>query len=180
VIRTPRLLLRQWRAEDREPFAAMGQDPAVMEHFPALLTLEESDSAADRVEAEIARNRFGFWAVEIPGEASFAGFIGLRSPGFEAHFTPCIEIGWRLARPFWGRGYATEGAKAALEFGFTQLALSEIVAFVVPANARSLAVMRRIGMRFSEEFDHPELPEGHRLRPHLLYRIARKDWEQFQ
>jgi ribosomal-protein-alanine N-acetyltransferase len=180
VIRTPRLLLRQWRAEDREPFAAMGQDPAVMEHFPALLTREESDSAADRVEAEIAQNRFGFWAVEIPGEASFVGFIGLRCPGFEAHFTPCIEIGWRLARPFWGRGYATEGAKAALEFGFTQLALSEIVAFAVPANARSLAVMRRIRMHFSEEFDHPELPEGHRLRRHVLYRIARKDWEQFQ
>lgn len=176
MIRTPRLLLRQWRAEDREPFAAMSQDPAVMEHFPALLTREESDAAADRVEACIAQNGFGFWAVEIPGEASFAGFIGLWRPGFGAHFMPCIEIGWRLARPFWGRGYATEGAAAALEFGFTQLALEEIVAFAVPANARSLAVMRRIGMQFSEEFDHPALPEGHRLRRHVLYRIRSEDW----
>lgn len=178
MIRAPRLLLRQWRAEDREPFAAMGQDPEVMEHFPALLTREESDAGADRAEAYIAQNGFGFWAVEIPGEASFAGFIGLKNPGFEAHFTPCIEIGWRLARPFWGRGYATEGAEAALKFGFTQLALKEIVAFAVPGNVRSLAVMWRIGMEFSQEFDHPELPEGHRLRRHVLYRIAREDWER--
>jgi RimJ/RimL family protein N-acetyltransferase len=178
MIRTPRLLLRQWGAKDREPFAAMGRDPAVMEHFPALLTREESDAAADRVEAYIAQNGFGFWAVEIPGEASFAGFIGLKSPMFEAHFTPCIEIGWRLARPFWGRGFATEGAAAALEFGFQQLSLEEIVAFAVPANVRSLAVMRRVGMHFSEEFDHPELPQDHRLRRHLLYRIGKSEWER--
>ena len=180
MIRTPRLLLRQWRPEDREPFAAMGRDPAVMEHFPALLTREESDAGADRVEAYIAQNGFGFWAVEIPGEASFAGFIGLKRPLFEAHFTPCIEIGWRLARPFWGRGYATEGAAAALEIGFTRLGLEEIVAYAVPANARSVAVMRRIGMQFSEEFDHPELPEGHRLRRHVLYRIGKKEWERLR
>jgi RimJ/RimL family protein N-acetyltransferase len=176
MIRTPRLLLRQWRAEDRELFAAMGQDPEVMEYFPALLTREESDAGADRAEAYIAQNGFGFWAVEIPGEASFAGFIGLKSPGFEAHFTPSIEIGWRLARPFWGRGYATEGAEAALEFGFTQLALEEIVAYAVTTNVRSLAVMRRIGMQFSEEFDHPGFAEGHRLRRHVLYRIGKHAW----
>jgi len=176
MIRTPRLLLRQWRAEDREPFAAMGRDPAVMAHFPALLTREESDAGADRAEAYIAKNGFGFWAVEIPGEASFAGFIGLKSPWFEAHFTPCIEIGWRLARPFWGCGYATEGAAAALEFGFTRLALEEIVAYAVPANVRSLAVMRRIGMQFSAEFDLPGLAEDDPLRRHVLYRIARQDW----
>jgi RimJ/RimL family protein N-acetyltransferase len=178
MIRTPRLLLRQWRAEDREPFAAMGQDPKVMEHFPSLLTREESDAGADRAEAYIAQNGFGFWALEIPGEASFAGFIGLKSPGFEANFTPCIEIGWRLAHPFWGRGYATEGAQAALEFGFTRLGLNEIVAYAVPANVRSLAVMRRIGMQPFDEFDHPGLAEGHRLRRHVLYRIAREGWER--
>jgi RimJ/RimL family protein N-acetyltransferase len=180
MLQTPRLLLRQWRAEDREPFAAMGRDPAVMAHFPALLTREESDAGADRAEAYIAQNGFGFWAVEIPGEAFFAGFIGLRRPWFKAHFTPCIEIGWRLARPFWGRGYATEGAAAALEIGFTRLGLEEIVAYAVPANARSLAVMGRIGMQFSGEFDHPELPEGHRLRRHVLYRIGKKEWERLR
>jgi RimJ/RimL family protein N-acetyltransferase len=154
----------------------MSRDLAVMEYFPSLLTREESDAAADRVEASIDQDGFGFWAVEIPGEAPFAGFIGLNKPRFEAHFTPCVEIGWRLARGFWGRGYATEGAAAALEFGFTQLGLEEIVAFAVPGNQRSLAVMRRIGMQFSEEFDHPGFAEGHPLRRHVLYRISKLDW----
>ena len=172
MIRTERLLLRQWRAEDRAPFARMGQDPQVMEFVPPLLTQAESDAAADRAEAYIAANGFGFWAVEIPGEAPFAGFIGLKSPSFEAHFTPCIEIGWRLARPFWGSGYATEGAAAALEFGFTKLGLQEIVSFAVPTNVRSVAVMQRIGMKFSGEFDHPMFEEGHSLRRHVLYRIG--------
>jgi RimJ/RimL family protein N-acetyltransferase len=176
MIRTQRLLLRQWRAEDRAPFARMGQDPEVMEFFPSLLTREESDAGADRAEAYIAANGFGFWAVEIPGEEPFVGFIGLNTPWFKAHFTPCIEIGWRLARPFWGRGYATEGAAAALEFGFTKLGLEEIVSFAVTTNVRSVAVMRRIGMKFSEEFDHPMIEEGHCLRRHVLYRIAKTGW----
>jgi RimJ/RimL family protein N-acetyltransferase len=175
MIRTARLLLRQWRPEDREPFAAMGQDPEVMEFFPSLLTRQDSDASADRAEAGIDKNGFGFWAVEIPGDAPFAGFIGLNSPTFETHFTPCIEIGWRLARPFWGRGYATEGAAAALDFGFTKLALEEIVSFAVVDNARSVAVMRRIGMTYSEEFDHPGLEQGHRLRRHALYRISKAE-----
>jgi RimJ/RimL family protein N-acetyltransferase len=176
MIRTERLLLRQWRAEDRAPFARMGQDTEVMEFFPSLLTREESDAGADRAQAYIAANGFGFWAVEIPEEAPFAGFIGLNSPRFEAHFTPCIEIGWRLARPFWGRGYATEGAAAALEFGFTELGLEEIVSFAVSTNVRSVGVMRRIGMKFSGEFDHPAFEEGHRHRQHVLYRIGKTDW----
>ncbi|HEY7335813.1 MAG TPA: GNAT family N-acetyltransferase [Bryobacteraceae bacterium] len=178
MIRTARLLLRQWRPEDREPFAAMGQDPAVMEYFPSLLSRSDSDAGADRAEAGIAQNGFGFWAVEIPGEAPFAGFIGLNRPRFETHFTPCIEIGWRLARPFWGCGYATEGAAAALDFGFNNLGLEEIVSFAVVDNARSMAVMRRIGMTYSEQFDHPDLEKGHRLRRHVLYRISKSGWRQ--
>ena len=174
MVRTERLLLRPWRAEDREPFAQMGRDPAVMQHFPSLLTREESEALVDRIEAHFAANGFGLWAVEIPGEASFAGFIGLMAPAWEAHFTPCIEIGWRLARPFWGRGYATEGARAALEFGFSRLGLAEIVSFTVPANVRSIQVMQRIGMTFSEEFDHPRFEAGHPLRRHVLYRKTRE------
>ncbi len=112
-IKTPRLLLRQWRPEDREPFAELNADPAVMEYFPALLSRAESDASADRAEAAFAQRGFGFWAAELPGEADFAGFIGLTVPWFEAHFTPCVEIGWRLARRFWGHGYATEGARGA-------------------------------------------------------------------
>jgi RimJ/RimL family protein N-acetyltransferase len=149
----------------------MGQDPEVMEFFPSLLTPEESDALVDRAQVHIVDNGFGMWAVEISGEAPFAGFIGLNIPSFQAHFTPCIEVGWRLARPFWGRGYATEGAAAALEFGFTKLGLDEIVSFAVSTNVRPVAVMRRIGMKFSGEFDHPAFEEGHRLRRHVLYRI---------
>ena len=174
MIRTERLLLRPWRAEDREPFAAMGRDPEVMKHFQSLLSREESDALVDRIEAFFDENGFGLWAVEIPGEASFAGFIGLMAPAWEAHFTPCIEVGWRLARPFWGRGYATEGARAALEFGFSRLRLAEIVSFTVPANVRSIQVMQRIGMTFSEDFDHPLLEAGHPLRRHVLYRKTRE------
>ena len=169
-IQTSRLILRQWRAADREPFAEMRADPEVMEFFPSLLSRAESDDSADRAEAALANRGFGFWAVEIPGEADFAGFIGLTVPWFEAHFTPCVEVGWRLTRRCWGRGYATEGARAALDFGFEHLGLSEIVSYAVVSNTRSIRVMERIGMRFSAEFDHPGFAEGHRLRRHVLYR----------
>jgi RimJ/RimL family protein N-acetyltransferase len=172
-LRTSRLLLRQWRPEDREPFAELNADPAVMEYFPALLSGAESDASADRAEAAFAQRGFGFWAVEIPGETQFAGFIGLSVPWFEAHFTPCVEIGWRLARRFWGRGYATEGARAALDFGFERLGLQEILSYAVAANTRSIRVMETIGMKFCEEFDHPALEEGHRLRRHVLYRLRK-------
>jgi RimJ/RimL family protein N-acetyltransferase len=170
-LKTPRLLLRPWRPEDRDPFAEMSADPAVMEYFPSLLSRAESDASADRAEAAFAQRGFGFWAVEIPGEASFAGFIGLTVPWFEAHFTPCVEIGWRLAHRFWGKGYATEGARAALDFGFERLGLQEIVSYAVAANTRSIRVMEKIGMKFSGEFDHPQLEPGHRLRRHALYRL---------
>lgn len=172
AIRTPRLALRPWRDEDLAPFAAMNADPRVMEFFPRPLDRAESDAAVARIRDHFARHGFGLWAVEVPGVANFIGFVGLAIPRFEAPFTPCVEIGWRLAREHWGRGYATEAARTVLEYGFRDLALQEIVSFTATANLRSRAVMERIGMTRSSEddFDHPALPEGHPLRRHVLYR----------
>src|SRR5919202_1462463 len=126
-LRTARLLLRRWRDEDRAPFAAMNADPRVMEFFPGVLSRAESDDLAARIDHNFERQGFGLWAVEIPGVTDFAGFVGLAVPRFEAHFTPCVEVGWRLARAYWGRGYATEAARAALAVGFRRLGLDEIV-----------------------------------------------------
>jgi RimJ/RimL family protein N-acetyltransferase len=146
-----------------------------MEFFPKLLSREESDATVDRIEAHFAQHGFGLWAVEVPGVTPFAGFIGLALPRFEDCFTPCVEIGWRLAAEHWGRRYATEGAKAALAFGFEQRNLAEILSFTVPDNVRSRRVMEKIGMTHSpaEDFDHPLVPEGHPLRRHVLYRATR-------
>lgn len=177
-IRTSRLLLRAWRDEDLAPFAALNADPAVMEHFPAPLTRAESDALAAKIRDALARDGFGLWAVEVPGVASFAGFVGLARPTFEAPFTPCVEVGWRLAASCWGRGYATEGARAALDVAFGELRLDEVLSFTSPANVRSRAVMERIGMTRSpaDDFEHPRVPQGHPLRPHVLYRISRDLW----
>ncbi|WP_310738109.1 GNAT family N-acetyltransferase [Microbispora sp. H10949] len=172
-IRTDRLVLRRWREEDKEPFAALNADPVVMEHFPATLTREESDTFVERIEAAFDERGFGLWAVEADGV--FIGFTGLQVPRFAAHFTPCVEIGWRLARSAWGHGYATEAARASLEHGFGTLGLTEVVSFTAVPNLRSQAVMRRLGMTRDpgEDFDHPVLPEGHPLRRHVLYRARR-------
>jgi ribosomal-protein-alanine N-acetyltransferase len=174
-LRTDRLLLRSWRDSDREPFAALNSDPAVMEFFARPLDRAESDAFIDRIRDHFARHGFGFWAVEAPGVAPLIGLVGLARPAFAAPFTPCVEIGWRLARDHWGRGYATEAAREALRFGFGQLGLDEIVAFTVPDNTRSRAVMERLGMTRSadDDFDHPSLPEGHPRRRHVLYRLRR-------
>src|SRR6266550_6869146 len=174
-LRTDRLRLRRWLPADRDPFAAMNADPAVMEYFPAPLSREESDALATRIEAHFDRHGFGLWAVEIPGVAPFAGFVGLSVPAFNAHFTPCVEIGWRLAVEQWGRGYATEAARAVLTFGFESLGLSEIVSFTVPGNLPSRRVMERIGMAHdpADDFDLPTPPEGHPFRRHVLYRMAK-------
>jgi RimJ/RimL family protein N-acetyltransferase len=174
-VRTERLLLRRWRDADRAPFAAMNADPHVMEHFPAVFSREESDARVERICAHFDRHGYGLWAVEIAEVAPFAGFIGLSVPSFEAHFTPCVEIGWRLAAEYWGRGYATEGARAALAFGFAELGLSEIVSFTVPANTRSRRVMERLGMTYDpgDDFDHPGVADGHPLKRHVLYRLRR-------
>jgi RimJ/RimL family protein N-acetyltransferase len=175
-LRTKRLLMRRWRPADRAPFASMNADPRVMEYFPILLSSEASNALADRIDAHFARYGYGLWAVEIPGVSAFAGYAGLAIPAIEAPFMPAVEIGWRLAAEYWGRGYATEAARAALSFGFEQLGLTEIVSFTVPANVRSRRVMERIGMTHdpSGDFDHPALPEGHSFRRHVLYRISRR------
>ncbi|MEX2139615.1 MAG: GNAT family N-acetyltransferase [Pirellulales bacterium] len=174
-IRTERLLLRRWRDADRAPFAVMNADARVMEHFPALQSREESDATVARIEAHFAEHGFGLWAFEVSGVAPFAGFVGLCRPWIEAHFTPCVEIGWRLAAEHWGCGYATEGARAALALGFQTLRLAEIVSYTVPANLRSRRVMEKLGMTHSpdDDFDHPLLAPGHVLRRHVLYRVAR-------
>ena len=174
-LRTERLRLRRWRPDDRAPFAALNADPRVAAFLPGTLSRAASDALAARIEAHFATRGFGLWAVELPGEIPFAGFVGLSVPAFEAAFTPCVEVGWRLAHACWGHGYATEGARAALDFGFARLGLAEIVSFTVPGNARSRQVMERLGMTHdaADDFDHPALPEGHALRRHVLYRARR-------
>lgn len=176
TLRTDRLILRPWREDDFTPFAAMSADPKVMEHFPSTLTREESDAVAARLKAHIDTHGFGFWALEVPGVAPFMGFAGLQHVSFNAPFVPAVEIGWRLAPQYWGVGYASEAARAALAHGFGPLGLSEIVSFTIPANTRSQAVMRRIGMTRDKQgdFAHPRLPEGHSMRRHVLYRISAK------
>lgn len=176
TLRTDRLILRPWREDDFTPFAAMSADPKVMEHFPSTLTREESDAVAARLKAHIDTHGFGFWALEVPGVAPFMGFAGLQHVSFNAPFVPAVEIGWRLAPQYWGVGYASEAARAALAHGFGPLGLSEIVSFTIPANTRSQAVMRRIGMTRDEQgdFAHPRVPEGHSMRRHVLYRISAK------
>jgi RimJ/RimL family protein N-acetyltransferase len=173
-IETARLRLRPWLPSDRVPFAAMNADPLVMEHLPRVLSRDESDALADRIEAHFERHGFGLWAVEIPGSAPFAGFVGLAVPSFAAAFTPCVEVGWRLAREHWGRGFATEGARAAAEFASRELGLHEIVSYTVPANRRSRRVMEKLGMTTdpADDFDHPQLPAGHPLGRHVLYRLT--------
>jgi RimJ/RimL family protein N-acetyltransferase len=175
VLRTPRLILRRWRPADRAPFAAMNADPAVMVHFPATLTRAESDALADGIEANMGSRGFGLWALEIPDVVPFAGFAGLSVPTFTAPFTPCVEIGWRLAAAQWGSGYATEAARAVLVHAWDAVGLDEVVSFTTAGNARSRALMARLGMRRdpADDFDHPRLAAGHPLRPHVLYRLER-------
>jgi ribosomal-protein-alanine N-acetyltransferase len=172
-LRTERLLLRQWRDDDLEPFADLNADPEVMRHFPRTLSRAESDTLVQRQRTLIAERGWGLWAVEAP--EGFIGFVGLSEPRFEAHFTPAVEVGWRLARHGWRKGYATEAARAAVGFGFDELGLDEIVSFTFAGNERSRGVMERLGMTRDEadDFEHPLLPKGDPLRAHVLYRLRR-------
>ncbi len=174
VLRTGPLVLRPWRDGDLAAFAALNADPRVMEFLPAVLDRAASDAMAERIRDHFIQHGYGLWAVEVPGDVDFAGFVGLNVPPFEAHFTPCVEIGWRLAADCWGRGYATTGARAVLDFAFENLGLAEVVSFTVPDNVRSRRVMERLGMTHNpaDDFEHPKLPEGHALRRHVLYRIG--------
>ena len=173
-LRTERLVLRRWRDRDRAPFASLNGDPFVMEHFPGTLTRAESDLLIERIEDCFRENGYGAWAVELPGEIPLAGFVGLWPQTDERlAFAPAVEIGWRLNRVSWGRGIATEAARAALAFGLGEIGLEEIVSFTTAANRRSRAVMERLGMTRDpvEDFLHPGLDPGHPLAPHVLYRI---------
>jgi RimJ/RimL family protein N-acetyltransferase len=173
-LETERLLLRQWKDSDRVPFAALCADTKVMEFFPSKLNREESDAMVGRCRGLIAQRGWGFWAVESKATPGFMGFVGLHVPAADLPFSPCVEIGWRLSEEYWGKGYATEAAQTALEFGFQNLNLQEIVSFTAILNQPSQAVMKRIGMRQTETFEHPRVPEGHQLRPHCLFRISRE------
>lgn len=177
-LRTQRLVLRQWRDEDLEPFAMLNADPEVMRHFPATMTREESDALAQQQRGRIAERGWGLWALEVVDGASFVGFVGLAEPRFDAHFTPAVEVGWRLAREHWGYGYATEAARTALAYGFDDLGLDEIVSFTTVANARSRRVMERLDMTHdaADDFDHPLLAEDDPIRPHVLYRLRREEF----
>ena len=175
-LRTSRLVLRDWRPADRAPFAALNADPEVMEHFPGLLSRADSDAAVERFEAAWREHGYGLWAAERRDTAEFVGFVGLAAATFPAPFTPAVEVGWRLARAHWGLGLATEGGRAALRHAFTALGLGEIVSFTAQGNVRSRRVMERLGMSLDGTFEHPALPEGHRLRTHVLYRAAAASW----
>ena len=179
-LNSSRLLLRQWRDADLDHFARMSANPAVMQHLLPLPDRAASDAVAQRFREHFAQHDFGFWAVELPGMCPFIGCVGLMHVGYNAHFTPAVEIGWRLDPAYWGRGYATEAARLALDDGFERLPLQEVVALTVPANLRSQAIMQRLGMRraASDDFDHPRVPDGHPLKRHVLYRLQRSEWRR--
>ncbi|WP_252374843.1 MULTISPECIES: GNAT family N-acetyltransferase [unclassified Nonomuraea] len=172
---TERLIMRRWRESDHAPFAAMNADPEVMEHFPATLTREQSDTMVGRIEEGFDRHGFGLWALEVRGSGLFIGFAGLVWQRFDAPFLPAVEVGWRLARPAWGHGYAIEAARRAVTFAFAEAGLDALISMTAVGNVRSRAVMERLGMTRdpAEDFDHPGVPEGSPLRRHVLYRLRR-------
>lgn len=185
ALQTPRLLLRAWSEADLPAFAALNADEAVMAHYPRTLKRAESDAYAQVFMERFRSNGWGFWAVSARADSAeepqdvpppFLGFVGLNRPDIALPFGPCVEIGWRLARNVWGRGYATEAARACLAFAFEQLALEEVVSFTAIANHRSEAVMRRLGMRRSGNFMHPALPPESPLCEHVLYRLSAHNW----
>ena len=173
MLETARLRLRRWQPLDLDSYAALNADPEVMRHFPALRDRAESEASIKRIEAAFDTLGFGPWAMDLPG-TGFIGFCGLMVPGFTAHFTPCVEIGWRMARAYWGQGYATEAPRAALADGFGRVGLREVVAFTAAGNKPSRRVMERAGMTRDQagDFDHPAVPPGHALSRHVLYRVS--------
>jgi RimJ/RimL family protein N-acetyltransferase len=167
--------MRRWRSEDCEPFAEMNADPDVMRYFPARLDRVASDAFVDRIEAGFDEHGFGLWAIERLDTYAFIGFVGLSVPSFDARFTPAVEIGWRLARSSWEQGFATEAGLRAVQAGFEDFGLTQIVSFTATVNTRSTAVMGRLGMTHdpADDFDHPALRAGHPLQRHVLYRLRR-------
>ena len=171
-IETPRLILRQWQQSDQEPYISLNAVPEVMEYFRSIKTPAETLTQIERISDYVDRHGYGFFAVERKDNHWFIGFTGICEPGFEAYFTPCIEIGWRLSRENWGYGFATEAALACIDFGFDKLNLKEIYSFTAIHNYRSEKVMQRIGMNKAGEFDHPLIPDGNWLKKHVLYKIT--------
>ncbi|PIS01588.1 MAG: GNAT family N-acetyltransferase [Chlamydiae bacterium CG10_big_fil_rev_8_21_14_0_10_35_9] len=169
---TKRLLLRHWKESDLPLFAKMNSDTRVMEYFPLILSKKESDSLAEKIQKELKEKEYGFWAVEVIGLAPFIGFVGLHYPDFKAPFTPCVEIGWRLAYEQWGKGYAFEAASKVIDYAFNTLNLQELVSFTTVKNKRSRKLMEKLGMTHnpSDDFAHPKLQKNHPLCPHVLYR----------
>jgi RimJ/RimL family protein N-acetyltransferase len=172
MLQTERITLREWKDSDFAPFAAMNADAEVMRYFPGTSTKEESDNLARKFINHFAEHGFGLFATELKSTGEFIGFVGLNIPNFEAHFTPCVEIGWRLAKEHWNKGYATEAALAVIQYGFGELELKEIVSFTAVQNTPSRKVMEKIGMVHNpaDDFDHPKLEAGHWLLRHVLYR----------
>ena len=174
---TKRLILRQWHVKDYSAFADMNSDFDVMEHFPSIMSTDESDEMARRIQSLISKRGWGLWATEEKDSNKFMGFVGLHEPSAKLPFSPCVEIGWRLSREFWGKGYATEAAEEVLKFAFSALKLPEVYAFTSINNARSKAVMERLHMlNIDQNFGHPALPVEHALREHILYKITLQQW----
>jgi ribosomal-protein-alanine N-acetyltransferase len=173
MLETERLILRRWKDSDREPFARMSADASVMQFFPGVLTREESDAFIERNEDHFENHGFGLFATELKDGGDFIGFIGLHVATFQAHFTPCVEIGWRLASQYWNQGLATEGAREVIRFAFERLHLDRLVSFTAPENVASRRLMEKLGMTHNpaDDFDHPRLPEGHPLRRQVLYQL---------
>lgn len=170
MIVTKRLILRKWKEEDLLPFSIMNADPRVMEFFPAPLSKKESDAMVKKIQKEMAEKGYGLWALEVQESKEFIGFVGIHYVTFPAYFTPCIEIGWRLAFESWGKAYATEAASAVMDYAFHTLHIEKLVSFTAKLNKRSIQLMERLGMAYDGDFDHPNLPEGHPLKPHVLFR----------
>ncbi len=177
-LETARLRLRTWRRGDLPLYIELSADPEVMHYFPAPQDAERTEASYARIQAHFAEHGFGLWALERKDNGAFIGFTGLGYMGFEAHFSPAVEIGWRLARAHWGQGFAREAARAALACGFERLGLEQVVAYTAVDNRPSRRVMEAIGMRRdpADDFDHPHLPPGHWLRRHVLYRLRREEW----
>ena len=174
---TPRLILRQWQNSDRDAFAGLTASARVMQYFPATLSRAQSDQSIDSFSASIDTNGWGFWACESRATGEFAGFIGLNAPGYELPFSPCVEVGWRLAERFWGNGLATEGALASLHYAFNELGLDEVISMTPVTNLASIAVMKKIGMsNTNSNFMHPRIADKHALQEHVLYKINQAAW----
>lgn len=179
MIETRRLYLRAWKDEDIAPFAAMNACPKVMQHMPGYLSESESRAWVGRIQDHFATHGYGLFAVERKDSGAFIGYVGIQQVSFDAPFTPAVEIGWRIATDHWGHGFAPEAAWHVLDHAFTHTYINEIVSLTILANTQSRRVMDKIGMQRDEngDFEHPRLPEGHHLRPHILYRMTKDDWE---